>query len=61
MFYHSCHFITVVVCGPDSQQQAEQASEEGNKSLQDKAKEGAGQMTASIRDAYQDVKASAQS
>lgn len=45
----------------DSEAEAEQASEEGEKSLQERAKEGAGRMTNSIQEAYDDIKAKANS
>ena len=45
----------------DSEAEAEQASEESEKSLQERAKEGAGRMTNSIQEAYDDIKAKANS
>ena len=49
------------LCNADSEAEAEQASEEGEKSLQERAKEGAGRMTNSIQEAYDDIKAKANS
>ncbi len=48
-------------CHADSGKEAEHAQEEGEKSLQEKAAEGAGRMTASIQDAYENTKAKANS
>ena len=44
----------------DSSSEANQAKQEGEKSLQQKTKEAAGSMTRSIQEAYENTKAKAQ-
>ena len=45
----------------DSDKEAEQAYVQGEKTLQDKAKDAAGSMSRSIQEAYDNTKAKAQS
>lgn len=51
----------MILHNADSDAEAEKAKEEGEKSLQQKAKEGAGRMTNSIQEAYENVKDKANS
>ena len=44
----------------DSRSEANQAKQEGEKSLQQKSKEAAGSMSRSIQEAYENTKAKAQ-
>jgi len=53
--------LRLILHNADSDAEAEKASEEGEKSLQQKAKEGAGRMTNSIQEAYENAKDKANS
>ena len=53
-------FPNIIWWFADSDTQAQQAKQEGEKTLQQKSKEAAGSMTRSIQDAYDNAKAKAQ-